>query len=463
MVAPFTVLVLSVDISTPTRPIADSWPGRHDVAHASAACGGGGVTSRRYARRLPHGFRRQGRPGEGPIRHTRPISIMRTLRPPDTPPRSAQHRGKPSTCSLSRRSDTAELFANSAVEVDAVAFETAARAALAARDTAGARRALDGYGGELLPQDPYADWAAPRREQLRQLHLELLRLDERWQDLADLDTGDERAHLELMRRYIAAGDRHAALRQFERLDRVLPRELGVAPSSQAVALRDRALADTAVSAFPPVERTLIGRDAELAALEGGLDAAAAGRSRTILVSGPPGIGKTALLAEARAAATRRGWRTGFGTSAPVEGAWPYAPVVEALADLCRRHAALLDGLADTYRVEIDRALAGADSGWAGESGHQRLFVAAAELLRLAAATHGVLLVVDDIHDADDASLRLLHYLARASVDQRVVIALGHRPQPHVEALADTRHSLVFRHLAIDLLLASSMQAGTRAL
>src|SRR5438477_405747 len=39
---------------------------------------GGGVTSRRYARRLPHGFRRQGRPREGPIRNTRPVSIMRT-------------------------------------------------------------------------------------------------------------------------------------------------------------------------------------------------------------------------------------------------------------------------------------------------------------------------------------------------------------------------------------------------
>src|SRR2546423_1660929 len=131
------------------------------------------------------------------------------------------------------RNDTAELFANSAVEVDAVAFETVARAALAARDTAGARRALDGYGGELLPQDPYEDWAVPRREQLRQLHLELLRLDERWQDLADLDPGDEGAHLELMRHHIGAGDRHAALRQFQRLDRGLPRELGVAPSSQA--------------------------------------------------------------------------------------------------------------------------------------------------------------------------------------------------------------------------------------
>jgi DNA-binding SARP family transcriptional activator len=361
------------------------------------------------------------------------------------------------------RNETAELVADSVVEIDAVAFETSARAALAARDTAGARRALTMYGGELLPQDRYEDWAAPRREQINQLHLELLRFDERWQDLADLDPGDEGAHLELMRRYIAAGDRHAALRQFERLDRVLRRELGVAPSSQAVALRDRALADATVSTLAPVERTLVGRSAELVAVDRALDDAGAGQSRTILVSGPPGIGKTVLLAELRAAAVRRGWRTGYGTSAPVEGAWPYAPVVEALADLCRRHATLLDGLADMYREEIDRALAGADSGWAGETGHQRLFVAAAELLRLAAATHGVLLVIDDMHDADDASLRLLHYLARASVDQHVVIAVGHRPPPHTPTLAETRHSLVSRHHAIDLQLAPLDRAATSAL
>jgi DNA-binding SARP family transcriptional activator len=361
------------------------------------------------------------------------------------------------------RNETAELFADSAVEIDAVEFETSARAALATRDAASARQALAHYRGELLPQDLYADWAAARREQLHQLHLELLRLDERWQELTDLDPGDERAYLELMRHSLAEGDRHAALRQFERLDRVLRRELGVAPSTQAVALRERALADTPPTALGSAERNLVGRDAELAAIDRALDEAGGGRARILLFSGPPGIGKTALLAEARVAAVRRGWRTGYGTSAPVEGAWPYAPVIEALADLCRRHAALLDGLADTYRVEIDRALAGADNGWTGEMGHQRLFVAAAELLRLAAATHGVLLVIDDIHDADDASLRLLHYLARASVDQRVVIAAGHRPPPHSSALAETRHSLLSRHQAIDLQLGPLDREATTAL
>ena len=54
-------------------------------------------------------------------------------------------------------------------------------------------------------------------------------------------------------------------------------------------------------------------------------------------------------------------------------------------------------------------------GWSGESGHQRLFVAAAELLRACRREpHGVLLTIDDFHDADEASVRLLHYLARAA-------------------------------------------------
>ncbi|KRE24900.1 BTAD domain-containing putative transcriptional regulator, partial [Agromyces sp. Soil535] len=117
--------------------------------------------------------------------------------------------------------------------------------------TATARMALSIYRGELLPQDRYEEWVDAARNHLADLHLQLLRLAERWEELVVLDPSDEDAHLEVMRRHLAGGDRHAALRQFERLDRALRNELGVAPSDEAKRLRARALADEPA---PPVHR-----------------------------------------------------------------------------------------------------------------------------------------------------------------------------------------------------------------
>jgi tetratricopeptide (TPR) repeat protein len=182
------------------------------------------------------------------------------------------------------------------------------------------------------------------------------------------------------------------------------------------------------------------------------EAAAAGRGQVLLVGGPAGIGKSTLLGWAREQADAAGWRTGAGVAATIEGAWPYAPVLEALADLCRRHPALLDGLDDRYRNEIELALAATPEAWSGEGSHQRLFVAAAELLRLAAAGTGLLLVVDELHEADEASLRLLHHLARAAVPEPVVLALSHRAAPASHELGSFRRSLLQRG-ATDLPLA----------
>ncbi len=170
----------------------------------------------------------------------------------------------------------------------------------------------------------------------------------------------------------------------------------------------------------------------------------------LIVVGPAGVGKTALLAAMTDRAKEHNLRVGHGTSAPVEGAWPYAPVVEALADVCRRHPTLLDGLPDRHREEIDRALAGAELPWKGSTSHQQLFVAAAELVRLASATNGLLLTIDDVHDADDGSLRMLHYIARSTREQRVCIVLAHRPAPANPTLVETRDSLIGRHGATEL-------------
>ena len=104
--------------------------------------------------------------------------------------------------------------------------------------------------------------------------------------MAELDPGDERAHLALMRRHAANGDRHAALRQFDRLDRALRRELGLAPGPEASALRDRLLA--AHDVFPHRDSPLIGRDLEISIAERALLDAAAGANRTLIISGEAG-------------------------------------------------------------------------------------------------------------------------------------------------------------------------------
>jgi DNA-binding SARP family transcriptional activator len=142
------------------------------------------------------------------------------------------------------RADVVALFPGTQVTVDVDDFDKYARAALADGNIDAASYALARYGGELVPDDRYEPWAQSRREQLRQRRLELLRLAKRWTDVLELDAADEVAHIALIRLHADAGDRHAALRQFERLVDVLSRELGVSPSLEAQQLRDRLLSAT---------------------------------------------------------------------------------------------------------------------------------------------------------------------------------------------------------------------------
>src|SRR5664279_5098136 len=349
------------------------------------------------------------------------------------------------------------LWPNVDVQVDAAVFQAQAEAALAARDAAAGGSAADRYRGDLLPEDPYESWAQDARDRLRLLYLEVLRLAGRWEVLTVVDPADERAHLEVIAALARGGDRRAALRQFERLERALRAELGVAPSRAAEKLRERLLveesAGSAAGARQPASVSavfdLVGRDRERERLEGLFAEVSAGHGRTLFVSGPAGVGKTAVLGWLERYGAATGMRVGSGAAAQIEGAWPYAPVLEAVADLCRRHPALLDGLDDALREEIERSMSGRETAWRAQSGDQRLFVAVTELVRLAAAGAGAVLVVDDAHDADDASARLIHYLARSTLTDRVLIVIAHRPKL-CSALAQVRHSLLGRGNAVTL-------------
>jgi DNA-binding SARP family transcriptional activator len=363
------------------------------------------------------------------------------------------------------RGDLVQLFPGVDIVVDAEHFEGLARRALELRDTASARMALTIYRGELLPQDRYEEWAEAPRNHLADLHLQLLRLAERWEELVVLDPGDEDAHLEVMRRHLAAGDRHAVLRQFERLDRALRNELGVAPSEEAKRLRAQALADE--PAVPgrrdDAEAPFPGRERHVALIDDLLADAEAARERIVIVTGASGVGKSTLLSRWRRAAEQRGFRTAVGSAVPAEGSWPYAPITEAVADLCRRHPSLVERLDAPFREEIERVMASVPSPWSGVDAHQRLFVATAALFRLAAADGGLLLVLDDLHDADEATLRLVRHLVRALHGERAVLAFGMKAAPLAAAVVELSHSLRTRYGAVSVELGPLARSAVDAL
>jgi DNA-binding SARP family transcriptional activator len=162
--------------------------------------------------------------------------VMDLLWPDESPARSAPRlhkaahfarQGAGRSDAIVLRGDVVSLFPDAEVMVDAIMFEQLARVALRESDPLGAREALTWYGGELLPGDLYEDWASDRRELLRLRRLDVLRVAGEWRELAELDPTDEEAHVELVRRHLAAGAGAAALHEYEHLERALDRELGV--------------------------------------------------------------------------------------------------------------------------------------------------------------------------------------------------------------------------------------------
>jgi DNA-binding CsgD family transcriptional regulator len=142
---------------------------------------------------------------------------------------------------------------------------------------------------------------------------------------------------------------------------------------------------------PPGAGVLIGRQAELAVLDELIAQTAAGAGGAVLLTGDPGVGKTRLAREAtqRAAGAMVSW----GGCRESEGAPPLWPWLQVL----RR----LDGPA----VTVDAA--------EGPAARFRLYERIERTLREAAGTTPHLVVIDDLHRADEASLRLLAYLSDA--------------------------------------------------
>src|SRR5262245_50397171 len=147
----------------------------------------------------------------------------------------------------------------------------------------------------------------------------------------------------------------------------------------------------------------VGRRDELALLGRRLAEARAGRGSIILVTGPAGIGKTGLVEEFLAAVGDMS--VGWGATTADEGMPPMWPWVRALRDWPGPSAALASALAGDAQQRYGLAEDAAATTFAADT---QVIDALEEQAR---ANGGLLVVLDDLHQADWPALRLLDRLA----------------------------------------------------
>lgn len=353
------------------------------------------------------------------------------------------------------------------------------------------REAVSLYRGEFLEgfnvSDSYEfdDWVLFERDRLGRLYVTGLQaLSIGYEEQGDYrnairyaqamlsyDPLQESVHRRLMRLYHRSGDRAAALRQYETLCELLQRELGAEPLRETQQLYDQILHESPTirpgpppSPMPvhtdlvPVAFTrprfearpvpeylaapLIGRTAERAQIERALEEARQGYGRLVLVHGEVGVGKTRLVQEVLDSTEDICLLVGHAYEA--DGIAPYQPLVEALRCALPLLDALNPPLAPIWMRELARLLPelevrlppGTISGLVvdAEQARSRLFEGVARLLARLAELQPVVLVVDDLHWADEATLEMLSYLARTVARQRVLLIGTYRTEEAGPAL-----------------------------
>jgi DNA-binding SARP family transcriptional activator len=335
--------------------------------------------------------------------------------------------------------------------VDVRDFEEAASRADQTSQAADIEAALSLYRGDLLPEDLYEDWAAGAREGLQRTAVRLLLTRAERQvlrgDLAaaadtlhrvlSMDPVHEEAHRELILVYARQGSRHQAIRQYQRCRELLQAELGVEPSPETMGVYEKVLANKIAIARPTGEGVvprLVGRDTELDFLEEQLDGATT-RGRTVFIGGEAGVGKTRLTQAFLQVAAHRGTQVMAGGCYEREGQMPYLPFVEAFRAYLVRQAeevrhGLLAGRAELGMLVTDTTAAPTvpqiTSVEAAQDLKRRLFESVFDLLRDVCATSPCVLLLEDVHAADEATYQLLHYLARRAGDLPLLIVATYR-------------------------------------
>jgi ATP/maltotriose-dependent transcriptional regulator MalT len=186
---------------------------------------------------------------------------------------------------------------------------------------------------------------------------------------------------------------------------------------------------------------LVGRADELGSIDEVLAELGRGRPGAIEVAGEPGIGKTRLLRELAARAEASGQLVLAGSASELERNLPFSVFVDALDDyVAGVEPATLAALADDVQAELAHvfpALSALAAGREVAPQHERYrsHRAVRELLARLAAARPLVLILDDFHWADPASVELLGALLRRPPAAAVLLALAVRPRQMPERLA----------------------------
>lgn len=305
--------------------------------------------------------------------------------------------------------------------LDVAEFETAlARGVLA--------QAVEWYRGDLLPSC-YDDWILPERERLRSAYLsaldQLRAQNETRRDYAaalayaqrslQIDPLREETYRQLIRLHLLTGDRAAALHTYHQCATTLERELAVEPAPATRELYEQSVRLQSAPVPLAPAAPLVGRQDEWAQLQTAWRGAQS-RSQVVVLRGEAGIGKTRLVEEFIAWATRQGIPTASAFCYAAEGRLAYAPLSAWLRETDWR------GLADPWLCELVRlvpeiaarrpdlpAPEPLTEAWQ----KQRFFEALAR--GIAGEGQRRVLWLDDAQWCDDDTLEWLHWLGRRAV------------------------------------------------
>jgi predicted ATPase/DNA-binding CsgD family transcriptional regulator len=188
--------------------------------------------------------------------------------------------------------------------------------------------------------------------------------------------------------------------------------------------------------IPKTERVLVGRKHDLDTLWSQFEQTTSGRLHVTLVAGEPGIGKTRLLHEVAERAEQIGRLVLRGGASEAEGMPPYLPFLEALGESIRtapreQLRAQVDHVAPilaTILPELPRQLGEMTPSYPlpPEQARLRLYEAVGLFLSNIAASNPLLLLLDDLHWADTATLDLLCHVAQHQAASRICILGAYR-------------------------------------